>query len=103
MQAKSYVIEISHLEDGRMKLADIKTKVTITNSPNTLNTYGIFATIIILETLRNEFSNIVIDFQINVQNNLAAIVSAIKLGHKNIIFDEDYLSSNQIDLTKYLS
>jgi hypothetical protein len=85
------IIRVNNLAEGRQKLASLKTPLLIVNSSSSIRVYGIFAIIYILENLKKEF-NIVEDFMIDCDDDLASFVTLLKLK----LEDKDFKSYKAI-------
>ncbi|WP_425362693.1 hypothetical protein [Candidatus Tisiphia endosymbiont of Hybos culiciformis] len=79
----SYTIE--NLSDAREFLSKFHDPVILTNKSGSTRYYGMLVLDYIFKTLTKEFSQIV-KIIVNVENDHAALFTAIKLNYQNIIY-----------------
>jgi hypothetical protein len=81
MSIKLYTVE--SLDQARYDLTNITNDVIVTNPPASTRYYGMLVLDYMLQSLKQEFAQVT-DILINVEDDHAALFTAIKLGYKNI-------------------
>jgi len=76
---------LKNLADAQEFLRDNPQIVALTNNPGSTRYYGILVLDNIFKKLQKEFSHI-ITIIVNVEDDHAALFTAIKLGYKSIIY-----------------
>ncbi|WP_341791633.1 hypothetical protein [Rickettsia endosymbiont of Gonocerus acuteangulatus] len=78
--------EVTNLEDARDFLSSTQGEYVLTNLKNSVKYYGMLVVDHMLKTLQKEFPKKVIDVVVNVDDDNAALFTAIKLNYKNIVY-----------------
>ncbi|MCC8377717.1 MAG: hypothetical protein LN567_04980 [Rickettsia endosymbiont of Graphium doson] len=105
----SVVYKVENLEDARDFLSSAQGEYILTNSESSVKYYGMLVVDHMLETLQKEFPKKVIDVIVDIDDDHAALFTAIKLNYKNIVYtgnsDEAkkqlYLSSRDLIAGSY--
>ena len=77
------IYQVEYLISARKYISNTTGSLIIVNTPASIKYYGILVIDYIFRTLQQEFPQI-IDIQINVEDDHAALFTAIKLGYTNI-------------------
>lgn len=101
----SVVYKVENLEDARDFLSSAQGEYILTNPKSSVKYYGMLVVDHMLKTLQKEFSEKVIDLIADIDDDHAALFTAMKLKYKNIVYtgnsDEAkkqlYLSSRELD------
>ena len=80
------VYEIENLEEARNFLSSTEGKFILTTPIGSVKYYGMLVIDFMLKTLIKEFYEKVIGVIVNVDDDHAALFTAIKLNYKNIIY-----------------
>jgi|GEM_PF-935105 len=83
------VYEVGNLEDARSFLSSEKEKYILTNLKSSVKYYGMLVVDHMFKTLQKEFPEKIIDIIVDVDDDHAALFTAIKLGYKNIVYKGD--------------
>ncbi|HJD67317.1 MAG TPA: hypothetical protein LFV66_02475 [Rickettsia endosymbiont of Bembidion lapponicum] len=105
----SVVYKVENLEDARDFLSSTQGEYVLTNSKSSVKYYGMLVVDHMLKTLQKEFPKKVIDVVVNVDDDNAALFSAMKLNYKNIVYTGNseeakkqlYLSSRDLIAGSY--
>ncbi len=81
--------EVKNLENARNFLSSAKGDYILTNYKSSVKYYGMLVVDHILKTLHKEFPEKVIDLIANVDDDHAALFTAVKLGYKNVVYTGD--------------
>ena len=82
----SKVYTVENLEDARDFLSSAKGKYILTNPESSVKYYGMLVVDHMLKTLQKEFPEKVIDIIADVDDDHAALFTAMKLQYKNIVY-----------------
>ncbi|WP_342226175.1 hypothetical protein [Rickettsia endosymbiont of Urophora cardui] len=82
----SVVYKVENVEDARDFLSSAQGDYILTNSESSVKYYGMLVVDHMLETLQKEFPKKVIDVIVNVDDDHAALFTAMKLNYKNIVY-----------------
>lgn len=99
--ARQTIYVVHDLLSARRELANIDCDLIITNPPSSTYYYGILVLDYMFQTLMVEFPQIT-DILLDVDDNHAALFTAMKLGYKNINYSGSSREAQQL-LLKYKS
>jgi hypothetical protein len=92
------VYEIGNLEDAREFLANYNGKIILTNKAGAIRYYGILVIDYMLKALMNEYPNKIAKIIIDVDDNHAALITALKLNYDNIVYKGNSAEANKVRL-----
>ncbi len=81
------VYEVETLASARKYLAEINSKVTLTNPQGSSRYYGMRVLDYIFKTLKDEFPSKIADIIVDAYDDYAAFVTAKELGYKKIKYN----------------
>lgn len=92
---EEYIYCLKNLSDAQQFLRKNPQIVTLTNNPGSTRYYGILIIDYIFKKLMKEFPFIV-KIIVNVEDDHAALFTAVKMGYKNIIYTGNSKEANKL-------
>jgi len=78
------IYEIKSLDSSRRFLKSATEQIILSNPPGSTRYYGMRVIDYIFKTLKREFPDIISGFIVNAYDDYSALITARKLGYKNI-------------------